>query len=130
MPDIFASDPLRNIFNSCKYGNEKNDNSAMLFFLLRALEKLRNVINQDSGKILTHHTKKIIQKDAGRRSISRYKFCWIFKGILEYRDSDARSNDESADHQIIFEFRNGERLPSKLVDKINGYWQLVDQWNS
>lgn len=55
-PDIIAIDPLRNIFNSSEYGNE-NDNSAMLFFLQKTLERLRNVINPDSGIILTHHTK-------------------------------------------------------------------------
>ena len=60
-PDVIAIDPLRNIFNSSEYGNE-NDNSAMLFFLQRTLERLRNVINPDAGIILTHHTKKLSKK--------------------------------------------------------------------
>nr|WP_255453519.1 hypothetical protein [Wolbachia endosymbiont of Atemnus politus] len=39
-------------------------------------------------------------------------------------------DNESAARQIVFELRNGERVPSKLVDKIDGRWQFVDQWNS
>ncbi|WP_255453522.1 hypothetical protein [Wolbachia endosymbiont of Atemnus politus] len=36
-------------------------------------------------------------------------------------------DEENTARQIVFELRNGERVPSKLVDKIDGYWQLVDQ---
>lgn len=38
-------------------------------------------------------------------------------------------DDESTVRQIVFELRNVERLSSKLVDKMNGHWQLVDQWS-
>ncbi len=38
-------------------------------------------------------------------------------------------DEESTTRQIVFELRNGERVPNKLVDKINGNWQLVDQWS-
>lgn len=85
-PDIIAIDPLSNIFNSSEYGNE-NYNSAMLFFLQKTLEKLRNIINPDAGIILTHHS-KIIQKDTGRGSISGPKWCWVFKGILHNWNGD------------------------------------------
>lgn len=39
-------------------------------------------------------------------------------------------DEENTARQIVFELRNGERVPSKFVDKIDGCWQLVDQWNS
>ncbi len=39
-------------------------------------------------------------------------------------------DEESSVRQIVFELRNGERVPSKLVDKVDGRWHLVDQWNS
>ncbi len=49
-PDVLAIDPLRNIFSS-EYGNE-NDNSAMLFFLQKTLEKLRSAVNPDACIVL------------------------------------------------------------------------------
>ncbi|EEB55211.1 putative phage related protein [Wolbachia endosymbiont of Culex quinquefasciatus JHB] len=39
-------------------------------------------------------------------------------------------DEESTRRQIVFELRNGERVPNKLIDKINGSWQLLDQWNN
>ncbi|WCR54473.1 MAG: hypothetical protein PG981_001495 [Wolbachia endosymbiont of Ctenocephalides orientis wCori] len=59
--DIIAIDPLRNIFDAGENGNE-NDNNHMLFFLQERLEKLRTLVNPDSGIILVHHTKKICKK--------------------------------------------------------------------
>ncbi len=39
-------------------------------------------------------------------------------------------DEESTVRQIVFELRNGERVPNKLVDKINGHWELADQWSN
>ncbi|BDG76712.1 hypothetical protein OZD64_03095 [Wolbachia endosymbiont of Drosophila tristis] len=35
-------------------------------------------------------------------------------------------DEESSVRQIVFELRNGERVQNKLVDKINGHWQLME----
>ena len=125
-PDVLAIDPLRNIF-SREYGNE-NDNSAMLFFLQKTLEKLRSAVNPDACIVLTHHT-KIIKKNAGRRSISGFERSWFFEGFYSTGMVMFAHDEESTVRQIVFELRNGERVASKLVDKINGRWKLVDQWS-
>src|SRR6266576_1748866 len=132
-PDIIAIDPLRNIFNSSEYGNE-NDNSAMLFFLQKTLEKLRNVVNPDAGIILTHHTKKLSKKMleedpfqglSGAGSLRGF----YTTGMVMFR-KDEENDDEKTACQIVFELRNGKRVLRKTVDKIDGRWQFVDQWNN
>ena len=127
-PDIIAIDPLRNIFNSGEYGNE-NDNSAMLFFLQKTLEKLRNVINPDSGIILTHHTKKLSKKMLEEDPFQGLSGAGSLRGFYSTGMVMFSQDEESAVRQIVFELRNGERVASKLVDKINGRWKLVDQWS-
>ena len=131
-PDILAIDPLRNIFSS-EYGNE-NDNSAMLFFLQKTLEKLRNVVNPDAGIILTHHTKKLSKKMleedpfqglSGAGSLRGF----YTTGMVMFR-KDEENDDEKTACQIVFELRNGKRVLRKTVDKIDGRWQFVDQWNN
>ncbi len=113
-PDILAIDPLRNIFSS-EYGNE-NDNSAMLFL------------------ILTHHTKKLSKKMleedpfqglSGAGSLRGF----YTTGMVMFR-KDEENDDEKTACQIVFELRNGKRVLRKTVDKIDGRWQFVDQWNN
>ncbi|MGL9779239.1 MAG: AAA family ATPase [Wolbachia sp.] len=125
-PDIIAIDPLRNIFN---LGNE-NDNSAMLFFLQKTLEKLRNVINPDSGMILTHHTKKLSKKMLEEDPFQGLSGAGSLRGFYTTGMVMFSQDEGSTVRQIVFELRNGERVPSKLVDKINGSWQLINQWNN
>ncbi|MDN5248419.1 MAG: AAA family ATPase [Wolbachia endosymbiont of Tyrophagus putrescentiae] len=127
-PDIIAIDPLRNIFSS-EYGNE-NDNSAMLFFLQRTLEKLRNTINPEACIILTHHTKKLSKKMLEEDPFQGLSGAGSLRGFYSTGMVIFAQDEESSVRQIVFELRNGERVPNKLVDKINGRWQLVDQWNS
>jgi len=127
-PDIIAIDPLRNIFNSSEYGNE-NDNSAMLFFLQKTLERLRNVINPDSGIILTHHTKKLSKKMLEEDPFQGLSGAGSLRGFYSTGMVMFAYDEESTVRQIVFELRNGERVPNKLVDKINGHWELVDQWS-
>ncbi|WP_265031304.1 MULTISPECIES: helicase RepA family protein [unclassified Wolbachia] len=124
-PDIVAIDPLRNIFSS-EYGNE-NDNSAMLFFLQKTLEKLRNVINPDAGIILTHHTKKLSKKMLEEDPFQGLSGAGSLRGFYTTGMVMFSQDEGSTVRQIVFELRNGERVPSKLVDKINGSWQLVEQ---
>ncbi len=125
-PNIIAIDPLRNIFNS---GNE-NDNSAMLFFLQKALERLRNAINPDAGIILTHHTKKLSKKMLEEDPFQGLSGAGSLRGFYTTGMVMFSQDEGSTVRQIVFELRNGERVPSKLVDKINGSWQLINQWNN
>jgi len=127
-PDILAIDPLRNIFSS-EYGNE-NDNSAMLFFLQKTLEKLRNAINPDAGIILTHHTKKLSKKMLEEDPFQGLSGAGSLRGFYSTGMVMFAHDEESTVRQIVFELRNGERVPNKLADKISGRWQLVDQWNN
>lgn len=127
-PDIIAIDPLRNIFSS-EYGNE-NDNSAMLFFLQKTLEKLRDAINPNAGIILTHHTKKLSKKMLEEDPFQGLSGAGSLRGFYSTGMVMFAQDEESTARQIVFELRNGERVPNKLVDKINGHWQLVDQWNN
>jgi len=127
-PDIIAIDPLRNIFNSSEYGNE-NDNSAMLFFLQKTLEKLRNVINPDASVVLTHHTKKLSKKMLEEDPFQGLSGAGSLRGFYSTGMVMFAHDEESSVRQVVFELRNGERVPNKLVDKINGHWELVDQWS-
>ncbi|HCS23618.1 MAG TPA: hypothetical protein DIW20_07710, partial [Rhodospirillaceae bacterium] len=61
LPDIIVIDPLRNVFDGGGLGGE-NDNDAMMFFLARRVEALRQKINPNAGIIIAHHTKKIFKK--------------------------------------------------------------------
>ncbi|WP_341814808.1 MULTISPECIES: AAA family ATPase [unclassified Wolbachia] len=136
-PDIIAIDPLRNIFNSGEYGNE-NDNSAMLFFLQKTLERLRNVINPDAGIILTHHTKKLSKKMLEEDPFQGLSGAGSLRGfyttgmVMFRKDEENREENgkEQTACQIVFELRNGKHILRKTVDKIDGRWQFVDQWNS
>ncbi|WCR59254.1 MAG: hypothetical protein PG978_000690 [Wolbachia endosymbiont of Ctenocephalides felis wCfeF] len=133
-PDIIAIDPLRNIFN---LGNE-NDNSAMLFFLQKTLEKFRSVINPDSGMIITHHTKKLskamLKEDpfqglSGAGSLRGF----YSTGMVMFREEEEKSEKEKKNEkekkkppcQIAFELRNGKDVLHKTVDKVDGYWQFI-----
>ncbi len=127
-PDVLAIDPLRNIFSS-EYGNE-NDNSAMLFFLQKTLERLRSAINPDSGIILTHHTKKLSRKMLEEDPFQGLSGAGSLRGFYSTGMVMYGQDEDSSTRQIVFELRNGERVPNKLIDKINGSWQLLDQWNS
>ncbi len=127
-PEVLAIDPLRNIFSS-EYGNE-NDNSAMLFFLQKTLERLRNVINPDSGIILTHHTKKLSKKMLEEDPFQGLSGAGSLRGFYSTGMVMFAHDEESTVRQIVFELRNGERVANKLVDKIDGRWKLADQWSN
>ena len=129
-PDVIAIDPLRNIFNSGEYGNE-NDNGAMLFFLQKTLERFRSVINPDASIILTHHTKKLPKKSLEEDPFQSFSGAGSLRGFYSTGMVMFQKQDEEKDkqgrnvRQIVFELRNGENIPAKFVEKVNGRWQLV-----
>ena len=122
--DILAIDPLRNVYDAGKSGSE-NDNMAMLVFLQDRVEKLRSMLNPDAGIILTHHTKKVtksmVEEDpfqalSGAASLRSF----YTSGMLLFR-----SDEKQSVRHLMFELRNGERIPTKCVDKIDGDWQEI-----
>lgn len=123
--DVIAIDPLRNVFDAGENGNE-NDNTAMLTFLQERVEKLRFLVNPDAGVILAHHTKKITKKmleDDPFQALSGAGSLRSFytTGVILFRPDEQQSL-----RQLIFELRNGEGVPSKWVDKVDGRWREME----
>ena len=126
-PDIIVVDPLRNVFDGGSPDAHENDNNAMLFFLQRRVEALREAVNPDAGIILVHHTskmqKKALEEDpfralSGAGSLRGY----YTSGILLYRPDETRS-----ERNLYFELRNGDGIPYKIVDKKDGEWVELDR---
>ena len=122
--DIVVIDPLRNIFDGGPSGSE-NDNSAMLSFLQNRIEELRLRLNPQAGIILTHHTKKmsknLIEEDpfqafSGAASLRSF----YTTGMLLFRP-----DEQQGVRHLMFELRNGQSIPTKSVDKIEGQWQEI-----
>ncbi len=124
-PDIIAIDPIRNVFDGGGIGGE-NDNDAMMFFLSRRVEELRNRINPEAGLILAHHTKKVskkyVEEDpfqalSGAGSLRSY----YTSGIILHRP------DESlATRNLVFELRNGPEIPQKTIVRDASGWREVN----
>jgi hypothetical protein len=121
-PDIIAVDPIRNVFDGGRSGATENENDAMMFFLQRRIETLRDRINPEAGIILAHHTKKMnrtqfdedpFQAFSGASSLRSY----YTSGALLYRPEP-----DSPDRHLIFELRNGGEIPVKIINKQNGVW--------
>ena len=120
--DIIAIDPLRNVYD----GEGENDNTAMLTFLQDRVERLRFLVNPDLGVILAHHTKKISKKmleDDPFQGLSGAGSLRSFysTGMILFRPDEHQSL-----RQLMFELRNGEGIPPKWVDKIDGRWREMD----
>jgi len=126
-PDIIVIDPLRNIFDGGRPDAHENDNNAMLFFLQKRVEALRDAVNPDAGIVIVHHTskmqKKILEEDpfralSGAGSLRSY----YTSGLLLYRPDESCS-----ERQLYFELRNGDSIPFKIVDKIDGQWIEINR---
>jgi AAA domain/Bifunctional DNA primase/polymerase, N-terminal/Primase C terminal 2 (PriCT-2) len=125
-PDIICIDPIRNVFDGGPDGKGENDNSAMLFFLQKRVELLRDRVNPEAGVILCHHTKKIpkqtvaddpFQALSGAGSLRSF----YTSGMIMHRPDEARP-----ERQLFFELRNGPALEPMMVDKIAGRWVALD----
>lgn len=125
LPDIIAIDPIRNVFDGGKSGATENENDAMIFFLKERIEALRDQINPEAGIILVHHTRKIthaqfdedpFQAFSGASSLRGY----YTTGILLYQPEPKNKNKH-----LIFELRNGKKIPTKILQKENDIWTEV-----
>ena len=121
-PDIICIDPIRNVFDGGPDSKGENDNSAMLFFLQKRVELLRDRVNPEAGVILCHHTKKIpkqtvvddpFQALSGAGSLRSF----YTSGMIMHRPDEARP-----ERRLFFELRNGPALEPMMVDKIAGRW--------
>ena len=126
-PDIIVIDPLRNVFDGGRPDAHENDNNAMLFFLQKRVEALRDAVNPDAGVVIVHHTskmqKKILEEDpfralSGAGSLRSY----YTSGLLLYRPDENQSA-----RQLYFELRNGDGIPFKIVDKQDGQWVEINR---
>lgn len=124
-PDIIAIDPIRNVFDGGGIGGE-NDNDAMMFFLSKRVEELRNRINPNAGLILAHHTKKVskkyVEEDpfqalSGAGSLRSY----YTSGIILHRPDEGL-----AERNLVFELRNGPEIPQKTILRDISGWREVD----
>ncbi len=126
-PDIIVIDPLRNVFDGGEGEASENDNNAMLFFLQKRIEALRDAVNPDAGIVIAHHTskmpKKLIEEDpfralSGANALRGY----YTSGMLLFRPDETRG-----ERHLYFELRNGEAIPYKIIDKAGGQWIEIDR---
>ena len=123
--DVLVIDPLRNVYDPGKSGNE-NDNTAMLAFLQDRVEKLRYLVNPQAGLILTHHTKKITKKMVEEDPFQALSGAASLRSFYTTGMLLFRPDEKQALRQIMFELRNGKSVPTKLVDKLDGRWQEME----
>ena len=124
--DIIVVDPLRNVFDAGGSDAGENDNKAMLSFLHKRLESLRDGVNPDAGIILVHHTRKMLRRQleedpfqalSGAGSLRGY----YSGGLVMYQPDEALIYK-----RLIFELRNGPKVEDKIVAKQNDCWQQID----
>ncbi len=121
-PDIIAVDPIRNVFDGGREGATENDNDAMLFFLQRRIEVLRDEVNPDAGIILVHHTKKLTQKQFDEEPFAAFSGASSLRGYYSSGGILRKSEIAPEERELIFELRNGAELPTKILSKENGEW--------
>lgn len=127
--DIIAIDPLRNVYDGGQSGGE-NDNTAMLSFLQDRVEKLRFLVNSDVGVILAHHTKKISKKMLEDDPFQGLSGAGSLRSFYSTGMILFRPDEQQSIRQLMFELRNGEGIPPKWVDKIDGRWRELEHHSS
>jgi len=123
-PDIIAIDPIRNVFDGGDMGGE-NDNGAMMYFLSQRVERLRHAVNPEAGVILTHHTKKLGKKQFEEDPFQALAGAGSLRGYYSTGMVLFRPDENLSARLLIHELRNGQAIPNKPVDKINGVWREV-----
>lgn len=120
--DIIAIDPLRNVYD----GEGENDNTAMLTFLQDRVERLRFLVNPDLGVILAHHTKKIGKKALEEDPFQGLSGAGSLRSFYSTGMILFRPDEQHSLRQLMFELRNGEGIPPKFIDKIDGRWREIE----
>lgn len=128
-PDVIVIDPIRNMFDGGPDdgGMGENDNKAMLFFLQKRVERLRDEINPDAGMILVHHTRKLTKNQFKEDPFQALSGASSLRSYYTGAVLIFRPDEEATTRQLIFELRNGPPIPAMYADKIGDRWQEVDQ---
>lgn len=124
--DIIVVDPLRNVFDGGDSDAGENDNAAMLFFLQQRLDALRDRVNPDAGLILAHHTRKIEKKKLEEDPFQALSGASSLRGYYTTGLIMFQPDEQQSMRQVIFELRNGPKLPAKRVDKIDDTWRELE----
>jgi hypothetical protein len=121
-PDIIAVDPIRNVFDGGRNGATENENDAMMFFLQKRIEALRDAVNPNAGIVLAHHTKKISATTLDEDPFQAFSGASSLRGYYSTGALLYKPEMESNDLHLIFELRNGPNIPTKILSKKNGIW--------
>jgi putative DNA primase/helicase len=121
-PTLLSLIRLRNVFDGGGIGGE-NDNDAMMFFMSRRVEALRQKINPNAGIIIAHHTKKIFKKQVEEDPFQSFSGAGALRsyytsGILLHRPDESRP-----ERTLLFELRNGREInPKNCAEKRGERW--------
>lgn len=104
------------IDNSNDYGN-------MLTFLQHGIEKLLSKVNPMAGIIITNHTKKVststLEKNPFQALVGANALRSFYTSGIVMFQPNKRTNIL----QVVYELRNGKSIPTKFINKVNGYWK-------
>lgn len=126
-PDIICIDPIRNLFDGGSEDGGENNNSAMLFFLQRRVEALRDAVAPDAGLILCHHTRKITKTQLAEDPFQALSGASALRSFYTSGIIMHRLDEERPERRLEIELRNGPALPPLLVDKVDGQWVELNQ---
>ena len=128
--DIIVIDPLRNFFDGGTTNASENDNVAMMLFLQKRLEVLRNKLNPKAGIILAHHTRKITKDYLEEETFQALSGASALRGYYTTGIILYRPDEKKPQRQLIFELREGEEISPKSIEKIVGGWLEIEPESS
>lgn len=124
-PDIICIDPIRNLFDGGPDGGSENDNAAMMHFLVKRVEALREAVNPDAGIILCHHTRKATKREVAEDPFLALSGASALRSFYTSGIIMHRPDEEHTERKLEIELRNGPAIGPMLVDKVGGRWAEV-----
>lgn len=121
-PDILCIDPIRNLFDGGPDGGGENDNTAMMFFLQKRIEALREAVNPDAGVILCHHTRKITRKQLMEDPFMALSGAGSLRSFYTSGMIMHRPDEDRPERMLHFELRNGPGIEPMIIGKQSGNW--------
>jgi AAA domain len=103
-PDVIGIDPLANMFD----GDNENDNSQLLKFIMTRLEAIRAAINSNAVIVLVHHSAKRSADDMARDPFATIRGAGALRGYYDSCIIIFRVSEESKTRKIHFELRSGD----------------------
>jgi hypothetical protein len=103
-PDIIGFDPLANLFD----GDNENDNSQLLRFLMVRLEAIRQAINSAAIIVLVHHSAKRSAEELARDPFAAIRGAGALRGYYDSAIVIFRPSEDSKARKVHFELRGGE----------------------